>query len=66
MKKTYDNGDTSIPCATGLKLIYGYSTSPTSVATKYITTGAVSGGTITLTATDPLAPCYVFVTAWGI
>jgi len=67
MKKfTYDNGDTSITCKTGLKKIYAYTTGPTSIATKYVTRGTVAGGTITLTVTDPLAPAYVFVTAIGI
>jgi len=65
-KFTYDNLDTSITCATGLKKIYGYSCSAPSVATKYVTRGVVAGGTITLTVTDPAAPCYLTVTAIGI
>jgi hypothetical protein len=66
IKMTYGNADTSVVVNTGLKKIYSYSVSPTSVATKTVTAGAVSGGTITLTVTDPLAACYLTVTAWGI
>jgi len=65
-KYTYGNGDTTITVTTDLKLIYGYTVSPTSVATKYITAGTIATNVITLTATDPLAGCYVFVTAWGL
>lgn len=66
MKMTYGNGDTTVTVATGLKIIYSYSVSPTSVATKTVTDGDVSGGTITLTVTDPLGAAYLFVTAIGI
>lgn len=65
MKMTYGNGDTTVTCATGLNKIIGHTESAPSVATKYVTAQAVSGGTITLTVTDPLAACYLFVTAWG-
>ena len=65
MKMTYGNGDTSVVCATGLNKIISYTVSPASVTTKLVDIGAVSGGTITLTVTDPLAAAYLFVTAWG-
>lgn len=65
MKMTYGNGDTTVTCNTGLNKIISYTVSATSVATKTVTDGDVSAGTITLTVTDPLAACYLFVTAWG-
>lgn len=66
MKMTYDNGDTSVVANTGLKLIYSHHVSPTSVTAKKVDFDAVAGGTITITVADPSAPCYLFVTAWGI
>ena len=67
MKMTYDNGDTTVTCPTRLRNIYGYTiSSGTSVATKYVTRGTVSGGTVTLTVTDPGAACYLTLIAWGI
>lgn len=66
MKMAYDTGDVAVTCATGLKIIYGYTVSPTSVNTKTVTGSTVAGGTITLTVADPLAPCYLFITAWGL
>ena len=67
MKKfTYGNGDTSITCATGLKIIHHYDISPPSVTLKPVDFATVAGGTITITVTDPLAACYLFVTAYGI
>jgi hypothetical protein len=66
MKMTYGNGDTSVTVNTGLKIIYSYSISPTSVTTKSVDYATVSGGTITVAVTDPLAACYFFVTAIGI
>jgi hypothetical protein len=65
-KYTYGNGDTSISVVTDLKIIYGYTVSPTSVTGKAINYATVSGGTISITAADPLAGCYIFVTAWGL
>ena len=65
MKMTYDNLDTTVTCATGLKQIVSYNTSVPSVATKYITRGVVTGGSIALTVTDPAAACYLFLTAYG-
>ena len=66
LKMTYDNGDTSVAASTGLKLIYGYTVSLTSVTTKKVDFATVAGGIITFTVADPLAACYLFVTAWGI
>jgi len=66
MKMTYDNGDTSVAADTGLSIIYDYSVSPTSVTAKKVNFAAVSGGTITITVADPLAACYLFVTAEGL
>ena len=66
MKLTYQNADVAGTAVTGLKIIYGYTISPTSIATKYVTGSTVAGGTITLALTNPLAECYCFVTAWGL
>jgi len=65
LKMTYGNGDTTVTVATGLNKIISHSESATSVAGKTVTRAVVSGGTITLTVTDPLAACYLFVTALG-
>lgn len=66
MKMTYGNGDTSVVAATGLKIIYSVTHSTSSVATKTVTDCDVSGGTVTLTVTDPLGTAYLFITAIGI
>ena len=66
MKMTYDNGDTSVAADTGLSLIYNYSISPTSVTAKKVDFATVAGGVITITVANPLAACYLFVTAEGI
>jgi len=67
MKKTYDNLDTTVTCATGLRNLFGYTVpSGSSIATKYVTAGTVSGGTVTLTVTDPAAPAYLTLIAWGV
>ena len=63
---TYASGDTAISIATGLRRIDAYYFSPTSVSAKYITLATVSGGTISATATDPLAACYFYYTAIGV
>jgi hypothetical protein len=65
-KMTYDNGDTSIVVNTGLKKIYSFIVSPTSVTAKKVNCATVAGGTITITVADPLAACYLFVKAYGI
>lgn len=67
LKMTYDNGDTTVTCATGLRNLFGYTVPQgSSVATKYVTRGTVAGGTVTLTVTDPLAPAYLTLIAWGV
>jgi glycerol-3-phosphate dehydrogenase len=67
LKKTYASGDTTVTCATGLRNLFGYTVSQgSSVATKYVTRGTVASGTVTLTVTDPLAACYLTLTAWGV
>lgn len=67
MKMTYDNGDTTVTCATGLRNLFGYTVSQAaSVATKYVSRGTVAGGTVTLTVLNPLAPCYLTLIAWGV
>jgi len=66
MKMTYASGDTSVVVNTGLKRIFSFNISPTSVTAKKVDFAAVSGGTLTLTVADPLADCYLFVTARGI
>jgi hypothetical protein len=65
-KMTYGNGDTSIVVSTGLKQIYSYDVSVPAVTAKAVDYGVVSGGTITLTVADPLAPDYITVRAFGI
>jgi len=66
MKYTYTTGDTTVTAATGLKNIVAYSISPTSVTAKAVDFATVAGGTITITVANPLAACYLFVTAWGL
>jgi len=66
MKMTYASGDTSVTVSTGLKIIYSYTISTYSLTTKTILQATVSGGTITVTVTDPGAAAYFFVTAIGI
>lgn len=66
MKMTYDTGDTSVVVDTGLSRIFNYSISPTSVTTKKVDYAVVADGTITITVANPLAPCYLFVTAEGL
>lgn len=65
-KVTYGNGDTSAAVATGLRRVDIVNHSPTSVAAKYITKIAVSGGTVTFTVTDPLAACYFYYEVKGV
>ena len=66
MKYTYESGDTTVTATTGLKIIYSYSLSPTSLTAKAVDYATVSGGTITIHVADPVADCYLFVTAIGI
>lgn len=66
IKMTYGNGDTSLTVSTGLKKIYGHTVSPPAVTAKAVDFATVAGGVITIHVADPLAPDYLFVTAWGI
>lgn len=69
LKYAYGNLDTSISVTarqTNMKQIYGITTSPPSVATKYVSAIAVSGGAATITVVDPAAGAYLYVIAWGI
>ena len=69
LKYAYGNGDTTVTvtaAVTNLKQIYGVTTSPPSVATKYVSAIAVAGGAATITVLDPLANAYLYVIAWGI
>ena len=62
----YAGGDTSLAVPTKMKLIESYGISLTSVTAKPVDYATVSGGTITITVTDPLAACYLYVTAIGL
>jgi hypothetical protein len=67
MAMTITDGDISAVFPTGLKIIYSYSVSPVGEATKYVTGGTVSGGTITLGITDSNGSDYtLYLTAYGI
>jgi len=69
LKYAYGNADISISVTasqTNMKQIYGITTSPPSVATKYVSAIAVSGGAATITVLDPLAGAYLYVIVWGI
>lgn len=66
IRATYGNGDTTVAVYTGLKIVYGATHSIGSVAGKPITQCVVTGGTVTLTATDPQADAYVDIIAIGI
>lgn len=69
LKYAYGNLDTTIDVTatqTNLKQIYGITTSPPSVNTKYVSGIAVSGGAATITVIDPAAAAYLYVIAWGI
>jgi hypothetical protein len=50
------SGDTEVVINTGWRRILHHAVSPTSVAAKYVTTQAVSGGILTLTVTNPGEP----------
>jgi hypothetical protein len=63
---SYGNGDTSVAVTTDMKIIYSYTVSQTSITAKPVVFATVAGGVITFTVTDPLAGCYLFVTAWGL
>jgi len=65
-KISYDNADVAATFNTGFKKVYSWEVSPPSIAGKYCTGSTVAAGVISLTLTDPLAPAYIFVTAYGI
>lgn len=65
MKMTYEAADTTVTCATGLHQVISYNVSVPSVATKTVTRGVVTAGSIALTVTAPGAGCYLFLTAYG-
>jgi hypothetical protein len=66
MKMSLISGDTAATVETGLKIIYSFSVSPPGVTTKPLDHSTVSGGTITVNFTDPVATCALYVTAIGI
>ena len=69
LKYDYDTGDVSISVTavdTGMKQIYGIATSAPSIATKYVSAIAVTGGAATITVLNPLAAAYLYVVVWGI
>ena len=66
MKMTVVNGDTIATVNTGLKIIYSFSVSPPGVTAVPLDHSTVSGGTITVNFTDPVATCALYVTAIGI
>jgi hypothetical protein len=53
VKVNLGSGDTEVVINTGWRRILHHSISPTSVASKYITRQQISGGILTLTATNP-------------
>ncbi len=58
--------DTTVTVNTGLKIVYGYSVSPTGVTGKIVDYGTVAGGVITLYCTAPGVSADLYVTAFGI
>lgn len=56
-----ESGDTEIVITTGFHRILYHNISPPSVASKYVTTATVSGGTITYTVTNPAAAEYFYI-----
>jgi hypothetical protein len=56
VKVNLGSGDTEVVINTGWRRILHHAVSPTSVAAKYVTTQAVSGGILTLTVTNPGEP----------
>ena len=62
----YGNGDTALTVVTGLKIIYSHTISATSVTAKGLDHTTISGGTLTVNVTDPLAACYLYINAIGL
>jgi hypothetical protein len=61
----YAAGDTALTVATGFSKIHAYSVSPTSVTAVPLDFATVSGGTISITANNPGAACYIFLDVIG-
>ncbi len=66
MKMSLVAADDTVTVNTGLKIIYGYSVSPTGVTAKIVDYGTVAGGVITLYCTAPGVSADLYVTAIGI
>lgn len=67
MKMSLVAADDTVTVNTGLKIIYGYSVSPTGVTAKIVDYGTVAGGVITLHCTAPGGTgADLYVTAIGI
>jgi len=62
----YATGDTALTVDTRLKLIVSYTISPTSVTAVPVDFATVAGGVISITVTNPLADCYLYVNAIGL
>ena len=62
----YDTGDTALTVDTQMKLIESYTISPASVTLKPWDFATKAGGVISITATNPLAPCYLYIIAIGL
>jgi len=62
----YATGDTALTVDTRLKLIVSYTISPTSVTAKPVDFATVAGGVISVTVTNPLADCYLYINAIGL
>lgn len=60
------SGNTIATVNTGLKIIYSFSVSPPGVTAVPLDHSTVSGGTITVNFTDPVATVALYVTAIGI
>lgn len=60
------SGDDTVTVATGLKKIYGYTVGLPTITAKSLDYATISGGTITLHVTDPVAAETLIVTAYGI
>ena len=61
----YGAGDTALTVATGFSKILAYYVSATSVTAVPLDFATVSGGTISVTANNPGAACYVYLTVIG-
>ena len=66
MKMSLVAADDTVTVNTGLKLIYGYSVSPTGVTAKIVDYATIAGGVITIHCTAPGVSAALYVTAIGI